>query len=52
MQRSVFIGGIKTGVNYPDGQTFLHIGDWKDVIVVDRTFFLEHKDEIEKWALD
>lgn len=50
MSKGVFIGGIKTGFNYPNDKNFLHIDDWKDLIIVDRSFFLQHKNEIENWA--
>jgi hypothetical protein len=50
MSKGAFIGGIKSGFNYPNDKNFLHIDDWKDVIIVDRNFFLQYMTEIEKWT--
>ena len=46
----IFIGGLKEDKNYPrrvnDSQA-LDLRGWKDIILVDKEYFLENRDKIE-----
>ena len=37
------------GKNFPYNKT-INIDGWNDIILVDRKYFLEHIEDIQKWA--
>jgi hypothetical protein len=52
----IFVGGIVEGVNYPKGRDknkpIIDLEDCKDIIIVDRKYFLENKGFIYNWAME
>jgi hypothetical protein len=51
-----YIAGLCIGNNFPKekywGKPFIDLEDCKDVILVDRTYFLENFGHIISWAID
>ncbi|MGH9983409.1 MAG: hypothetical protein ACRD8W_05565 [Nitrososphaeraceae archaeon] len=52
---NLFVAGLIEGHNYPKGKfdknnPFIDLDGCKDIIIVDRTFFLENIGLIRSWA--
>lgn len=47
MPQKNLIAGITVGVNT---DVPINIDNWNHVIIVDKKYFLKHKEDIEKWA--
>jgi hypothetical protein len=49
----IFIGGLVEGINYPKGKKtpMFDLTGCKDLIIVDRDYFLKNKALLEAWAL-
>ena len=52
----IFVGGLVEGVNYPKGRDkenpIINLEGCKDIIIVDRKYFLQYQKLIESWALE
>jgi hypothetical protein len=51
--RRNFIGGLASGINFPKERKkpIIDLTDCKDVIIVDRHYFLNNLVSIQAWAL-
>ena len=48
----VFVGGLEAGKNFPvRKEPFIDLTDCRDLIVVDRQFYLDNQDLIHDWAI-
>ena len=50
MKKNIFIGGLSEGRNFPKGKRIFDLEGCKDIIIVDREYFLKKIGLIKSWA--